>query len=232
MNKQCCTSFAKRMILVAAAIPVFLVMACGGATNRNFVRDASVGNLFEIMSSEMAVQRSQNPQVREFAQRMVDEHTAVGNQLKAITSAPNSGLPQPETSLDANHQKMMDALSQAADFDKQYVDQQATAHDSTIALFTDYTKKGTNDALKRFASDTLPTLQDHAQRVSSLKAALAAPTGTTTPETPAGTEAAPEETTAPQGTAAPGSPEGTSGSSAPETTPEGSSAPGDSGSVE
>ncbi len=231
MKTTRCASLAGRIFLSAAVIPALFLMACGNP-DRNFVRDASVNNLFEITSSEMAVQRSQNAEVRQFAQRMIDDHTAAGNQLKAITSAPNSGLAQPETALDSRHQKMIDDLTTAQDFDRRYIDQQAQAHDTAINLFNDYAKNGKNDALKRFAADTLPVLQDHAQRLNAVRTSVTTP-GTSPLPMPPEPGAPTEGTTVPQGTAPPVQPQTPEGTPVPGTTgtpdgtvPEGTTNPG------
>jgi putative membrane protein len=234
MTKASYVSLIRYFTLAAAFMPAIFLGACGGGSERNFVRDASLSNLFEIMSSQLAVQKAQTPELRQFAQQMIDDHTQATNQLKAITSAPNSGLPQPQTALDSRRQGMVDRLASATgtDFDKQYGDMQVEAHQQAITLFSDYSRNGDNDALKRFAADTLPVLQAHQQQIGQIRSGAAAPTGTTAPEgtlpegttapsgtLPLGTPMTPEGTAVPEGTTAPGGTIMPEGTTSPGTTP-------------
>ena len=50
------------------------------------MKKAAISNLFEIQSNQLALQKSQNEQVKKFAQMMVDDHTKAGEQLKSTLS--------------------------------------------------------------------------------------------------------------------------------------------------
>ncbi|MDP9128710.1 MAG: DUF4142 domain-containing protein, partial [Pseudomonadota bacterium] len=124
--------------------------------------------------SRLALQKTQNSAIKDFAQEMVNDHTKAGNELKEVLSASDAKLPQPSAGLDAAHQKQIDQLNSLSgtDFDRQYVAMQVTAHDNAVALFDDYAKSGDNSALKAFASKTLPTLQEHKAHVHRLQSEL------------------------------------------------------------
>jgi len=85
-----------------------------------------------------------------------------------------ANLGEPDTSLDPKHQKMLDKLNAAssATFDRLYVKEQVKAHDEAVSLFKDYSKHGDNDTIKGFASDTLPTLEEHKQNIQQLKSSI------------------------------------------------------------
>jgi len=159
-------------VLIVAGFFLGIMMSAeahGVKSAQSFVQNASVGNQFEISSSQLALQKSQNDDVRQFAQHMIDDHTRVGDRLKE-TLASMDNAPAPASGLDAKHQHMLNKLQSAsgAGFDKLYVHDQVKAHKEAVGLFQDYGSHGDNDALKGFASDMLPTLQEHEDKIRQI----------------------------------------------------------------
>lgn len=136
-----------------------------------FVKTAPVANEFEIESSKLALTKSTNDKVKSFAQQMVDDHTKAGQDFQTALSSSSVDKSQVPTALDKKHQKIMDKLNKAdaKDFDKDYIDAQTSAHKDAVSLFSDYSKKGDDQSLKAFATQTLPTLQHHKDMVKQLK---------------------------------------------------------------
>lgn len=136
-----------------------------------FVQMAGMAGMFEVESSRIALQKSQNQQVKDFAQQMITDHTKANEQLKSVVQSPGVKATVPQA-LDSKHQKMIDQLNAAsgAEFDTKYIKMQLEGHKGAVALFTNYAKSGDNKDLKSFASETLPTLQHHLKMVQSLSA--------------------------------------------------------------
>ncbi|MGE3539660.1 MAG: DUF4142 domain-containing protein [Candidatus Tectimicrobiota bacterium] len=134
-----------------------------------FVNKAASSNLFEVQSSQLALHKSQNNRVRDFAQRMVQDHTAIGNQLKAAAQGQN--VP---TNLNQQHSSLLQQLQGASegDFNRLYVQHQLTGHAETITLFEPWAQHGDHPQLKQFAQQTLPTLREHLQMAQQLRGAL------------------------------------------------------------
>lgn len=138
-----------------------------------FVKNTAIGNMFEIQSSQVALQKAQRSDVKELAQMLIDDHTKAGNDMKQALGANGPQLP---TALDSKHQQTMQKLQQASanQFDTQFLQAQATAHKEAIALFQGYARSGDDQNLKQFAQATLPALQQHPQHVSELQKGAAA----------------------------------------------------------
>lgn len=136
---------------------------------QDFVTKAAIANMFEIKTSEQAVKTSKNADVLAFAKMMIKDHTAAGKKFETAAAA-TSGL-TPPVALDDDHQKKLDDLAAktGADFDKAYVDIQQSAHADAVSLFDDYSKNGKDTALQTFATDTLPTLQAHKDKIDAFK---------------------------------------------------------------
>jgi len=140
-------------------------------SEEDFVHKASVANKFEIESSKLALDKSQNGQIKKFAQHMVDDHTKTAKTLEETLTSADVNV-TPANHLDDKHQKLLAELQSLSGvaFDKRYIDLQTTAHKKAVKLFSDYSKNGKNQALKNFASDTLPALKKHLKYVQKLQA--------------------------------------------------------------
>jgi putative membrane protein len=135
---------------------------------QDFADKAGVANMFEIESSKVALEKATSDDVKTFAQKMVDDHTKAGEEMK--TAADSQGGITVPTELDDAHQQMLDQLNGASgdDFDQMYIQMQTDAHKQAVALFDAYSKNGEDGALKDFAGKTLPTLQEHYDMVQKL----------------------------------------------------------------
>ncbi len=136
----------------------------------DFIEQATIGGMYEIESSKLALNKSVNANVKKFAQSMIDDHKAADEKLKAAIDKSGLTNVKVPTALDADHQEEIDELAQKseAEFDDEYIDDQVDAHQKTISLFEEYAKDGDNEALKQFASDTLPTLKEHKAHIDTL----------------------------------------------------------------
>lgn len=132
-----------------------------------FTTMAAVGDLFEIQSSQLALERSQNGDVQAFAQQMIEDHGAASQSL--TQAAAEEGWEAP-SELDERHQAMLESLAsqEGQAFDSAYIDAQVQAHDQAVALFEGYAANGPDGALKNHAVQSLPTLQQHQQHVHGL----------------------------------------------------------------
>lgn len=169
--------FKKYLILCALtalasfAIPAFAQTANSARTG-NFVQEASIGNLFEILSSQLAVKKAITPEIKGFAQMMVVDHTGITDTLQATLDASHSNL-VPADKLNMKRQEMLNQLTSAfaPKFDGLYIQAQIDSHAESIALFQDYAKNGDDPQLRKFATDTIPILELHQLKARSLSPA-------------------------------------------------------------
>jgi putative membrane protein len=157
----------------ATAGAVGNVSAATTVTAGGFVTQAATSDMYEIQAAKLAEQKSTNPAVKKFAARMIKDHTASSDKLKALLAKGgiNATLP---SDLDERRKGMLDNLAKAkpADFDKMYVDQQVSAHDEAVTLLKGFIDHGDNDALKSFATSILPTVQEHQAMAKQLQASM------------------------------------------------------------
>jgi putative membrane protein len=131
-------------------------------TTKGFITMAATSDLYEVTAGQIALQRSSSPQVKEFARKMVDAHTATMARLKSLIAANDITVTPPEH-VDTLHQGLLDSLraAKAEDFDHRYISQQIAAHKAADVLFHGYAKDGDLGALKKFALATDPDIQMH-----------------------------------------------------------------------
>jgi putative membrane protein len=127
----------------------------------DFVSEAATGGLFEIKSGQLAEAQG-DAATKSFARRMIADHQKADAELKDLVQKQKIDVAIP-TDLTSSQQSKLDKLTQlkSADFDKQYRDDQYSAHKDTVSLFQRYAKGGDDAALKQWAQRTLPTLEHH-----------------------------------------------------------------------
>lgn len=142
-------------------------------TGESFATQAAQSNLAELKFSQLAAERSQNDQIRKFAEQMLTDHDQAGYELTQI--ATGQGIPLP-TELSPTQEAALAALGQLQGraFDNAYTKQRQRDHDMAVALFEQAASTETLDApLRAFARKTLPTLKTHQQLARKLNTATA-----------------------------------------------------------
>jgi len=131
----------------------------------NFMKDAHSANLFEISSSNQAVSKTSDQQIKSIAQHMIDDHNKADNQLTTLAARKGAGSLGPISQDKADQLAQLDKLS-GADFDREYLRQQRAAHEETISKFQGATASVQDRDIRDFAASTLPTLRDHLNMVN------------------------------------------------------------------
>jgi putative membrane protein len=138
-----------------------------GSADRKFVMEAAMGGMAEVELGRLAAERGSTDAVKQFGQRMVDDHSRANSDLMQWAGGKGITLP---TALDAKHQSLMtrmSALSGAA-FDRAYAKEMVKDHNKDVALFQREASRGADADLKAFAQKTLPTLQEHLSMARTL----------------------------------------------------------------
>jgi putative membrane protein len=167
------------MKYVSPAVVSVLALAVGAAyaqprshsdiskADTTFATKAAAAGLAEVAEAQTAISRSNRQDVKNFAQRMITDHSKANDQLKQIASADGVTLPTAPNNSDRAKVNALSSKSGAA-FDQAYIKDQRAAHKDAVALFTSESKSGKNQALRDFATSTLPTLKEHEQMINAL----------------------------------------------------------------
>lgn len=123
--------------------------------------DLAHANIAEIETGKMALEKSQNPQVKKFAQHMIDDHTAALKELQTVAQAKGVTLPD---GTDMKHKTMATALKVMTgnSFDSQYMKRAGVGdHQQTLELLQKVQKNAKDPELKAMATKMVPTVQEH-----------------------------------------------------------------------
>lgn len=131
-----------------------------------FLTKAGVGGMMEVEAGNLALQKSKNPAVLEFARMMVKDHTAANTELALI--AKDKGLQLPNT-FPKEEQAHMDAMTsiKGDGFDRHYMQMMVTDHVKTLDLFRT-AQKAEDPAVNAFAMKTLPILEGHYKKAKEI----------------------------------------------------------------
>ena len=131
-----------------------------GESNRDakHLKELAIANMAEIETGKLALEKAQDPKVKEFAQHMVDDHTKMLDEVKTLAQSKNVELP---SAPDAKHEKLMKKLESASDFDREYMRAMVKDHRDALKL-AQRTARGAKDGeLKAAAQKAAPEIQDH-----------------------------------------------------------------------
>ena len=163
-----------------------------GSDDKKFIMESLHGGMMEVELGKMAVDKASSADVKQFAQRMVDDHSKANDELMQLASQKGISMPADhammsnpdqsaasDTAASANHtgseshyhhammkaQATKDKLAKlsGADFDREYMDMMVKDHVKDVKEFEEASAKAKDADLKAWAAKTLPTLREHLQ---------------------------------------------------------------------
>jgi putative membrane protein len=134
----------------------------------SFVVKAIKSNKEEIMMSQMALQKSTNLQIKALAQKMVNDHQQLVQQLQ--------GLSGTQTYADTSNMSttQMHAYNDLSgmDFDRKWISDMIIGHREAINNFREELTRTNNAQIKTLISNALPIMQDHLRQLEALRAKM------------------------------------------------------------
>ena len=137
------------------------------AGDQKFIKEVAQGGMAEVALGQLAVQNAASDEVKKFGQRMVDDHSKANDQLKELAASKGVTLPQ-TPGLKEKAVKMRLSKLTGDQFDKAYMKDMLQDHKSDIAAFQKESNSGADSDVKGFATQTLPTLQDHLKEAETI----------------------------------------------------------------
>ena len=135
--------------------------AMAKSADAKFMMTAAAGGMAEVELGRLAVERASSDAVKQYAQRMIDDHTKANQDLMQVASSKGVTLP---AGPDAKHLALMERLRgmTGAAFDSTYIKEAGVKdHQNMEKLFRNETIKGKDADVMAFASRTLPAVQEH-----------------------------------------------------------------------
>ncbi|MBT2245984.1 DUF4142 domain-containing protein [Sphingobium sp. BHU LFT2] len=138
-------------------------------TGQEFADAAAKSDAFEIEAAKLAATNAQSPAVKEFAKMMVAAHTESTAKIKAAAKAASPAI-APNATLTEDQADDLAELKalKGAEFDKEYMDGQADAHEDALELMRKYAADGTVASLKQAAGEIAPIVEKHLSKARAL----------------------------------------------------------------
>ena len=153
------TALAVAHVAAAAAVLAVSVRA-QDVEDSKFLQEAIQSNIAEVKMSELALQRSNDDGVREFAHRLQTDHSVSMQQTTALAKDLGTSIPSTPSAEAQQHYATLAKLS-GQEFDAVFVNHMVAAHREAVAKFDDEAHANPSSAISDFATKTLPTLKQH-----------------------------------------------------------------------
>ena len=137
------------------------------ASDRQFIKKAAEGGMAEVQLGQLATEKASSPEVKQFGQRMVDDHTKANDQLKQVASQKGVTVPDKLSAKDEATKARLEKLS-GKSFDRAYMKDMVTDHTKDVSEFRMESKNAKDPDVKNFASETLPTLESHLKQARDI----------------------------------------------------------------
>jgi putative membrane protein len=165
----------KKMTTILLATVVFAtVPQMFGAQERasghdaRFIRKAAEGNNAEIQTAQMVLQRTQDPQIRTYAEKLIRDHTQANAELQQIAQAKGIDLPAAPKRSDERSIRDLEGKS-GVGFDRAVVDHWVKDHQKDIKEYRSEANHAKDPQVQQYASSALPVLQDHLNGAEQLR---------------------------------------------------------------
>jgi putative membrane protein len=136
-----------------------------------FVTQAIAGGFAEIELGELAAEKGDSPEVRQFGEMMVDYHREATERMLQIVREREIEAPSGSNDAHSLHVTRLGRLRDA-EFDRQYIQQVIENHQSSTELFRRASESAINPELRQFATESLPVREDHFERALAIQAEL------------------------------------------------------------
>lgn len=144
------------------------------SADRRMLGNLAQANRAEVEAGKLALEKSQNPDVKKFAQTMVDDHSKALSEVEQLGAAKNVKLPDGVGVMHKTKETALKALT-GKTFDSQYMKRAGVGdHESTVKLLQDIQKNGKDADLKALADKMLPDVQHHLEMANQMATQIAA----------------------------------------------------------
>lgn len=131
------------------------------AADARALREMQQANMAEVTTGKLALEKSQSSEVKAFAQKMIDDHSAAMKDVAMVAKQKGVELP---TEPDSKHQKAAEKLSRlnAAEFDKQYMAKAGVEDHRTVEAKLKKVQSSAKDPdVSALAGKMLPVVHGH-----------------------------------------------------------------------
>lgn len=171
MKMQGLVSLSCSCVLLAAGVAAFGQAAGEASTaDKHFVHEALMGGMAEVQLGQVASQKSSDQDVKQFGQKMVEDHTRMGDQMKGVASQIGVTPPAALSAKDQALKTRLEGLS-GAQFDRAYIRAMLKDHEADLQAFQGEAASGSSQAVKDAASQGATVVSHHLEMIKQIATA-------------------------------------------------------------
>jgi putative membrane protein len=137
------------------------------AIDKIFLKKAMQGSIAEVQLGELTLQKSNNDQVKQFARKMIDDHTKLNEQMKPVAQQLHVEIPTEVSKKDKSLMSKLQALSGPA-YDQAYIKDMVKDHKQDLSEFQMEASSGHDLSVKIAANQGSKTISEHLQMAEQL----------------------------------------------------------------
>jgi putative membrane protein len=135
--------------------------------DKSFLKDIAQDNMAEVKTAELVIKTTKNPQIKQFAEKMVTDHRALLAGAKPI--AAEAGVKPPETDgLDADADYLKLKLLTGKEFDKSYVNEMVSDHHADLQKIKEEHDSTTNPQMKKLTAHAGSVVEGHVKMIDAI----------------------------------------------------------------
>jgi putative membrane protein len=128
-----------------------------------FVKMATESGRKEVASARDALPQLKRPELKRIAEMLLADHSGANERLAKIAEAKGWPVPAPQSA------PAPSAGTASGDFDSKWTTEMIAGHERSVTLYTAQSQGGEDKDLRKYAHDTLPTIERHLTELRSLQ---------------------------------------------------------------
>ncbi len=164
----------KRLYIATLALALTGTAMAQSHSDKEFMEKASQGNVTEVEMGKLALQKSQNADVRAFAKKMIHDHTMLGKKMAPLMA--EAGL-KPSVSMNSEHQELYNKLNglSGTEFDKQYAEAMDKDHHEDLKDFQEEVNSTQVPRIKKTVAAGEKVIAEHTHMADELAQKMGVP---------------------------------------------------------
>ena len=137
-------------------------------SDKRFLDTAADANMSEAYLGKMAQNKASEGGVKDFGQKLVRDHTNAYEKLTVLANKDGAGIPK---GIDVRRDRTVEELMRlkGGTFDRQFLREEVRDHEKALAEFRREAEHGHDSDVKAYASQMIPTLEQHLHTAESLE---------------------------------------------------------------
>ena len=154
-------------LLPTAVLTANAQASSASAADKNFVTTALRGGMAEVELGKLAAAKGSNNDVKQFGQKMVADHTQMGENMKHVAQQVGASQPSVMSAADIALETKLKVLS-GSDFDKAYIQAMVKDHEDDLGLFNKEITTGSSSVVTNAARDGAKIIQEHLDMIQKI----------------------------------------------------------------